>query len=150
MELEKLIAELNGKAIKREFSGNLEYPDLSKTQKELLKKYRPERAFIVYGTLGPGGPNHYFVENISGEWYKGFVNGSLESGGWGADLGYNGFRHTDAGNQQQIKAAVLVSDHMSENWERLDEFEGDGYIRVLAKFELEDGKLGVGYIYALK
>lgn len=150
MALEKLISELNGKAVNKGLSENLDYADLSEAQIELLRMYRPARSFIVYGTLGPGGPNHYFVENIPGKWHKGFVKGRLESEGWGADLGYNGFRHVDTADQQEIKATILISDQMNDNWQRLDEFEGDGYGRVLAKFELEDGEVGVGYIYALK
>jgi hypothetical protein len=31
----------------------------------------------------------------------------------------------------------------------LDEFEGWGYKRILAMFELENGEAGVGYIYAI-
>lgn len=31
----------------------------------------------------------------------------------------------------------------------LDEFEGSGYKRILAKFELNNGEVGVGNIYAL-
>jgi hypothetical protein len=31
----------------------------------------------------------------------------------------------------------------------LDDFEGDGYRRILAKYELDNGETGVGYIYAI-
>lgn len=31
----------------------------------------------------------------------------------------------------------------------LDDFEGHGYRRILTEFELENGRAGVGYIYAV-
>jgi hypothetical protein len=32
----------------------------------------------------------------------------------------------------------------------LDEFEGDGYRRILAKYEMENGEVGVGYMLSKK
>ena len=51
--------------------------------------------------------------------------------------------------QEAIKAYVLFSNELSANWPFLDAFEGSEYRRVLAKFELDNGDVGVGYIYAL-
>lgn len=147
MEIDNIIHQLNSKAV---FSGQIEYLELSDVQKELLDTQKPWNAFIVYGTLGPKGPNHYFVKDIPGEWYKGIVKGKLEADGWGATQGYNGFRHADADEQQEISAAILISDSLGDHWDRLDKFEGDGYQRILAKYELENGEIGIGYIFALK
>lgn len=150
MELEQLIKDLNNKAVQTGYPDIWTYPDLSDTEKALLDKYRPENAFIVYGTLGPEGPNHHVVKEIRGEWHTGIVRGKLEKDGWGAAIGYYGFRHTEKAEQQDIKATILISEDMQDNWQRLDEFEGDGYVRILASYELHDGKVGVGYIYGLR
>ncbi len=32
---------------------------------------------LVYGTLGPGRPNAYRLENMSGTWHEGYVFGQL-------------------------------------------------------------------------
>jgi hypothetical protein len=73
----------------------------------------------------------------------------LEKKGWGADLGYYGFRHASNEEQKEIKVFVLLSDELVPNWQVLDDFEGNGYRRILAKYEIENGQTGVGNIYAL-
>ena len=35
------------------------------------------------------------------------------------------------------------------NWQAIDDFEGREYKRVLAKYQLNDGHIGVGFIYAI-
>ena len=94
-------------------------------------------------------PNHSVVEHIKGNWQCGIVKGTLENKGWGADMGYYGFRQTDIEDQKQIKVLVLVSDELVANWKMLDDFEGSGYKRILAKYELANGQIGVGNIYAI-
>ena len=64
-------------------------------------------------------------------------------------MGYYGFKHCHINEQQNIKAHILFSDNLTDNWTRLDEFEGDGYQRILCRFELENGEIGVGNIYAI-
>jgi len=150
MKLEEIIDELNRKATQMDFSGEWEYEDLSASEEQLLATYNPAHSFIVYGTLGPGGPNHHVVAQIPGKWCRAIIRGRLEKDGWGAEQGYNGFRHAEISAQQEIPAMILISEYMPENWQRLDEFEGDGYRRILAKYELESGEIGVGYIYGLK
>jgi hypothetical protein len=46
----------------------------------------------VYGTLAPGQPNHRVLAPLGGEWTDGMIEGDLIPLGWGADLGYPGFR----------------------------------------------------------
>ena len=69
--------------------------------------------------------------------------------GWGAELAYFGFKHAHRDEQENIEAYILFSNELVDNWSYLDEFEGDGYKRILAKFELENGEVGVGNIYAI-
>jgi gamma-glutamylcyclotransferase (GGCT)/AIG2-like uncharacterized protein YtfP len=150
MEIDNIIEGLNKKR-KALGSGlvNLEDKDLTEAEKAFIKTYSPEKALIIYGTLAPGRPNHSVVEHIKGKWQQGIVRGKLEKEGWGAELGYYGFRHTGIEEQEEIKAYVLFSDELVANWPSLDEFEGDGYRRLLAKFELENGVTGIGNIYAI-
>lgn len=150
MEINELIARLNTKASKDEHSARIFYTGISEEEKSLLISFSPQNSFIMYGTLGPGGPNHHLVKDIGGTWHKGLIKGKLAEGGWGSEFGYNGFRHDNSEEQQDIPASILIAENMPSNWKRLDEFEGDGYERILSKFELADGSFAVGYIYALR
>jgi gamma-glutamylcyclotransferase (GGCT)/AIG2-like uncharacterized protein YtfP len=51
-------------------------------------------------------------------------------------------------DQENIKSYILFSDELVNHWARLDEFEGSEYRRILAKYELNNGQIGVGSIYA--
>lgn len=130
-------------------SGNVEDMDLTELEKTFIKTYSPEKSLIVYGTLAPNAPNHSVIEHVKGKWHQGIVRGKLENKGWGAELGYYGFQHVSVKEQEEIKVFVLFSDELVANWQLLDEFEGDGYRRILAKYELENGQTGVGNIYAI-
>ena len=150
MEIDKIIEGLNKKEnISRITVSNLEDAGLAEVEKTFISTYKPEKALIIYGTLAPNRPNHSVVEHIQGTWQEGIVRGKLENKGWGAELGYYGFKPASIGEQEEIKAFVLFSDELVANWQMLDEFEGKGYRRVLAKYELENGEMGVGYIYAI-
>ena len=150
MEIDKIIKGLNRKRNTPGIgSGSFQDMDLTEGEKTFIKTYSPEKSFIVYGTLAPNAPNHSVIEHIKGNWQRGIVRGSLEKKGWGAELGYYGFKHTSDEKQEEIKVFVLFSDELDANWQLLDDFEGNGYKRILAKYELENGQIGVGNIYAI-
>ncbi|MEO6550519.1 MAG: gamma-glutamylcyclotransferase [Ferruginibacter sp.] len=128
---------------------NIEQAGLTAEEKVFIKKFQPEKVLIIYGTLAPGKPNHHLVEHIKGKWQHGIVRGKLMKEGWGTIIGYDGFVHTSLEEQEEIPAFILSSDELIANWPTLDEFEGDGYQRILAMFELNNGEIGVGYIYAV-
>ncbi|PBJ04981.1 gamma-glutamylcyclotransferase family protein [Flavobacterium sp. ACN6] len=107
-------------------------------------------ALIIYGSLAPGESNHSVMDPIKGEWKKASIKGKLKEGGWGSSLGYNGFISVNPDEAETINCYVLFSNDLTENWDYLDEFEGDGYIRIQAEYELESGQKGIGFIYALK
>ena len=149
MEIEKIIEDLNKRAVSAGMNpDDVTGAELTESEKTFLRNYEPGKALIIYGSLASGQPNHSVVEHIRGKWKTGIVRGKLEKKGWGADLGYYAFRPAATGNQEEIPAVVLFSDELVANWQMLDEFEGAGYRRILAKYELEDGQAGVGYIYA--
>ena len=147
MDLNKIIDALNNK----NFSiTQQDDSSLAEEEKDLIKRYQPQNVFIVYGTLGPGRPNHQKVEHIQGKWYKATIKGKLEAKGWGSDLGYDGYVTAKAEDEQEIEGFILFSDELPVNWKRLDDFEGEEYQRILAQFKLENGEVGIGNIYALK
>lgn len=150
MEIDTLIESLNKKSnIAYVTSANVDTTDFSIVEKAFIKTHRPESALIVYGTLAPGRSNHSQVAHIKGVWEQGIVRGKLLPLGWGANIGYNGFQHTLKGEQEAIPAFVLLSDELVKNWPALDAFEGTEYRRLLAKYELNNGVVGVGFIYAI-
>ncbi len=150
ISLDRTIESLNKrKKVSRMLWDNLEDSGLTEGEKNFLKTYKPEKSLIVYGTLAPNRSNHSVVEHIKGKWQKGIVRGRLVKQGWGADLGYYGFKHTSVKEQNEIEAFVLLSDELEANWQRLDDFEGAEYRRLLAQYELDSGEIGVGYIYAV-
>lgn len=150
LTLEEIITSLNSKAFVADITLNgLESFDLSQIEKLIIKAHKPEKVLIVYGTLAPGKPNHSKIEHIKGEWEKAIIKGKLINKGWGAELGYNGF--ASAGDEESItiEAYVLFSDELPANWQYIDDFEGNGYKRILTKYEMENGKIGIGYIYGI-
>ena len=83
----------------------------------------------VYGTLAPGQPNHHVLAPLGGEWMDGLIEGELIPLGWGAALGYPGFRPRAGGEAVAVK--VLTAPSLANAWPDLDRFEGPGYRRIL-------------------
>lgn len=145
MDLDFLIEKLNAKIVAAGHGfEKLNIQDLDPAEQALVKKYRPDTSLIIYGTLAPGRSNHSEVENIKGEWKKGMVKGKLLTVG----DGYVAFQHAQTGEEENIEAFVLFSEEWMDNWCCLDEFEGEDYLRILAKYELNNGEIGIGNIYA--
>ncbi|MDQ1164548.1 MULTISPECIES: gamma-glutamylcyclotransferase family protein [unclassified Flavobacterium] len=115
-----------------------------------MKDLQSMPALIIYGSLAPGESNHSVMNPIKGEWQKAAIKGKLQEGGWGSSLGYHGFIPVNAEEAETINCYVLFSNDLTANWDYLDEFEGDGYMRIQTEYELENGKKGTGFIYALK
>lgn len=106
-----------------------------------------ERLF-VYGTLAPGRPNEHVLANLSGEWQPATTNGELLQEGWGASVGFPGIVLDEYG--QEVHGLLFSSEQLSEHWERLDDFEGDGYERVLTSVKLRSGEAATAYVYVLR
>jgi len=106
-----------------------------------------ERLF-VYGTLAPGRPNEHVLAKVPGTWEPASVKGILLQEGWGAAAGYPGIILEEAG--EDVQGFLFSSTELSEQWARLDEFEGDGYERVVTAARLADGSVVETHIYALK
>jgi gamma-glutamylcyclotransferase (GGCT)/AIG2-like uncharacterized protein YtfP len=106
----------------------------------------PNRLF-VYGTLAPGRPNEHVLADIPGSWQTATVTGTLLEEGWGAAAGYPGIVLDERGGR--VEGLLFISERLADHWARLDEFEGDGYERVLTTATLDDGSTVDAYIYEL-
>ena len=103
---------------------------------------------FVYGTLAPGRPNEHVLTEVPGSWEPATVRGTLHQEGWGATVGYPGIVLDEHGGE--VHGFSFSSEELSAHWTRLDEFEGNGYERVVASVELGDGTVVKAHIYALK
>jgi len=108
--------------------------------------YGPHRLF-VYGTLAPGRSNAHVLAEVPGTWEPATVTGTLLPEGWGAAAGYPGLILDAQGGR--VAGFVFASDALAGHWPRLDEFEGDGYERVLTTATRADGTTVDAYVYAL-
>ena len=102
---------------------------------------------FVYGTLAPGRPNAHILAEIPGEWEPATVSGRLLQQGWGAAVGYPGLVLDEHGGE--VEGFLFSSHVLAEHWNRLDEFEGAGYERVLSRVNLTDGTTVEAYVYTL-
>lgn len=105
-----------------------------------------QRLFI-YGTLAPGRNNHKVMEGISGTWETATLRGTLIQEGWGAKMGFPGIIPAEDGDE--VAGFVFSSKYLEDHWRMLDEFEGEGYERVLVTVRV-DGEHDVeAFVYAL-
>ena len=102
---------------------------------------------FVYGTLVPGRVNDHELAAIRGTWAHATVRGHLHPEGWGAAAGYPGLILDDTATE--VTGMVLTSEELDDHWPRLDEFEGEGYARVVTEVTLADGTTVAAQLYVL-
>lgn len=102
---------------------------------------------FVYGTLAPGRSNGHILADVPGTWEPATARGRLLPEGWGAALGFPAIVLDEQG--PEVSGLLFTSPVLEEQWDRLDEFEGDGYDRVLATVAVEGGE-AMAYLYALR
>jgi gamma-glutamylcyclotransferase (GGCT)/AIG2-like uncharacterized protein YtfP len=103
---------------------------------------------FVYGTLAPGRPNEHVLSGVPGVWEAATVRGVLHEHGWGAVMGYPALVMDEQG--PEVDGFVFTSDGLDEHWERLDDFEGDGYERMMTVATLRGGETVEAHIYVLR
>jgi gamma-glutamylcyclotransferase (GGCT)/AIG2-like uncharacterized protein YtfP len=106
----------------------------------------PDARLAVYGTLAPGRMNHHQISALAGTWWRGTVKGKLFPSGWGAAVGFPGLILDPIG--PSVDVDIFESNELPEHWARLDEFEGNGYRRVVATVSTEAGERKA-WIYVL-
>lgn len=93
---------------------------------------RPSHRLATYGTLKPGEANASMLEDISGEWGEGIATGVIRQ-----QNGFPAFRGLLTGDPVAVK--ILTSPQLPQHYEQLDQFEGNGYCRVLVPVQFESG-----------
>jgi gamma-glutamylcyclotransferase (GGCT)/AIG2-like uncharacterized protein YtfP len=93
----------------------------------------------VYGTLAPGRVNHHQLAGLAGAWRRGSVRGHLVEARWGASLGFPSLSLDPDG--PVVDVVVFESPDLPTHWSRLDDFEGDGYRRVVTIVRTDEGDL---------
>ena len=106
-----------------------------------------ERLF-VYGSLQPGGANGHVLAPLKGQWEPAVIRGNLVEAGWGASMGYPALVLDESGDE--VHGHVLASSQLTAKWADLDEFEGDGYERVVAPVTLSSGERVRAHVYVLR
>lgn len=102
---------------------------------------------FVYGTLAPGRPNAHILSDVKGTWTPATIRGKLLPNGWGAALGYPAVIPDEQGDL--VKGFIFESSELMYHWQRLDDFEGEGYVRVIVTAQYEDASETQAYVYAL-
>jgi gamma-glutamylcyclotransferase (GGCT)/AIG2-like uncharacterized protein YtfP len=128
-EVRRLVAAANAVRRQRDVSDSAVASDGGSAERQLDALFRTSHTLAVYGTLAPGQPNHHVVAPLGGEWTAGLIEGDLLPVGWGAALGYPGFRPRDGGDAVEVQ--VLTAPLLATAWPDLDRFEGPGYERIL-------------------
>jgi gamma-glutamylcyclotransferase (GGCT)/AIG2-like uncharacterized protein YtfP len=102
---------------------------------------------FVYGSLQPGHTNAHLLEQVGGTWQAASVVGMLRPEGWGAPQGYPALTLDERGTQ--VRGFVFSSEKLAQHWQRLDEFEGADYERVLTTASVDGDGTIEAYVYVL-
>src|SRR5215213_9707539 len=143
-EVRRLVDAANALRRQSDASGGAAGSDGRRAERRLDALFGSSHTLAVYGTLAPGRPNHHVLAPLGGEWTDGLIEGDLLPMGWGAALGYPGFRPRVGG--EAVAVRVLTSLSLASAWPALDRFEGPGYERILVPVfdtELGGGQSGV-------
>ncbi len=139
-EVRRLVDAANAARRQSDASGGTVGSDDGRAERRLDALFGTGHTLAVYGTLAPGQPNHHVLAPLGGEWTDGMIEGDLIPLGWGAALGYPGFRPRAGGDAVAVK--VLTAPSLATAWPDLDRFEGEGYRRILVP--IFDTELGPG------
>jgi gamma-glutamylcyclotransferase (GGCT)/AIG2-like uncharacterized protein YtfP len=137
-EVRRLVDAANALRRQGDASGGAASVRSRRAEQRLDDLFKTSHTLAVYGTLAPGQPNYHVLASLGGEWPDGLIEGDLLPMGWGADLGYPGFRPRIGG--AAVAVQVLSAPLLATAWPTLDRFEGPGYQRILVPvFGMEMG-----------
>ena len=128
-EVRRLVDAVNAERRQSDASGSAAGSEESRVERRLDDLFGTGHTLAVYGTLAPGRPNHHVLAPLGGEWTDGLIEGDLLPVGWGAELGYPGFRPRVGGDAVAVRE--LTAPSLASAWPTLDRFEGPGYERIL-------------------
>src|ERR687897_236453 len=141
-EVRRLVDAANALRRQSDASGSAAGSDGRRAEQRLDALFGSSHTLAVYGTLAPGQPNHHVLAPLGGEWTDGLIEGDLLPLGWGAELGYPGFRPRVGGDAVAVQ--VLIASSLATALPTLDRFEGPEYQRILVPvFSTELGPVQV-------
>ena len=105
-------------------------------------------SIFVYGTLQPGMQNDKILKDFKGNWKKGYVLGKLLNLETGDDYGHPVLELDNKGSK--IYGMILKSKDIEKNINKIDDFEGKDYLRVVSNIFFEDGSKTLAYVYVRK
>jgi len=124
-------------------------PRLQQLEAHIAARYAAHCRLAVYGSLAPGRSNHDQLQDLRGDWHSGCtVRGELVDRGWGAGLGYPALRWSMSGPAVRIE--LFASDELPSHWQRLDEFEGADYLRIVVPVYAGTSVVTVANLYAAR
>ena len=123
--------------------------ELSQAEQLAEALFKASTHLVVYGTLVPGEENEWVLEPLQGRWSQGYVRGKMFAPGtWGDGIEYPGMVWEPEGESVPVK--VFGSARLSGDWERLDAFEGEEYLRILVPVESESGTTQIANLYSMR
>ena len=109
-EVRRLVDAANALRWQSDASGSAAGSDGRRAERRLDALFGSSHTLVVYGTLGSAQPSR--PRAIWGEWTDGLIEGDPLPLGWGADLGYPGYRPRVGGAAvavQVLSAPLLTS-----------------------------------------
>ncbi len=110
------------------------------------------QALFVYGTLAPGKGHEHFLRPLPGHWQDAAIRGWHFPEGLKPTRGYPVVYLDDdylGDRAEKIPGKIFFSRRLDSIWKKLDEFEGEGYTRVVTRARLKSGSCVDAYVYAL-
>jgi len=105
---------------------------------------------FVYGTLAPGRSNEHVLADLMGDWQPASTHGLFLPDGCATSYGFPALiLDSDASAAGDVAGKLFTSPDLPAFWPELDEFEGEGYRRVLATVTTAAGKRVKAYTYEL-
>lgn len=120
--------------------------DLAGLEDYFCREFRSHQKLAVYGSLAPGRSNHHEMTPMRGRWFADLaVHGDYLDVGWGAQMGFPAMRSRADG--EPIPVHLFLSRQLPQHWQRLDEFEGEEYCRILIPVFCRDRFVTVANLY---
>lgn len=122
-------------------------PGSTQSMTEILRNAlgNPHQKLFTYGSLMPGKPNHFMLEDYKGTWESVYTHGSKVKTGWGSSLGFDALKWDPWG--YEIEGYLLRSVFLENSWKKLDEFEGHAYQRTLLPFFTRTNSFEFAFAY---
>lgn len=105
---------------------------------------------FVYGSLAPGRSNAHVLAGLTGSWEPASTHGVLLPDGCELSYGYPALTlASDDPAAGEVSGLLFVSPDLPGFWPELDEFEGEGYRRVITTVITANSEAVQAYTYEL-